>query len=84
MFCLILGRGPNQIAQRNQIKIHGIGLGNDLPDYQLLTSPPGIGLINALTIFAETGDLRRFGHYQHFLKFCGTHLATIQSGTFWG
>ena len=36
----------------------------DLPDYQLLTSIPGIGPINALTILAEAGDLRRFGHHR--------------------
>ena len=42
---------------------------------------PGIGPINALTILAEAGDLRRFGHHRQFLKFCGLDLATRQSGT---
>jgi transposase len=49
----------------------------DLPDYQLLTSVPGIGPINALTILAEAGDPRRFNHHRQFLKFCGMDLATI-------
>jgi transposase len=48
-----------------------------------LSCPP-IGPINALTILAEAGDLRRFGHHRQFLKFCGMDLATIQSGTFRG
>ncbi|MEL4486167.1 IS110 family transposase, partial [Shewanella algae] len=45
---------------------------------------PGIGPINALTILAEAGDLRRFAHHRQFLKFCGLDLATCQSGTFRG
>jgi transposase len=53
-------------------------------DYKLLTSIPGIGPINALTILAKAGDLRRFRHHRQFLKFCGMDLATIQSGTFRG
>ena len=61
-----------------------MALVKDLPDYQRLTSVPGNGPINALTILAEAGDLRRFGHHRQFLKFCGMDLATIQSGTFRG
>lgn len=53
-------------------------------DYQLLRMIPGIGPINALTILAEAGDLRRFAHHRQFLKFCGLDLATCQSGTFRG
>jgi transposase len=53
-------------------------------DYQLLRSVPGIGPIIALTILAEAGDLRRFGHERQFLKFCGLDLATAQSGTYRG
>lgn len=84
MFRLVLGEGRSLIAQRNQIEDRAIALLKDLPDYQLLTSIPGIGPINALTILAEAGDLRRFGHHRQFLKFCGMDLATIQSGTFRG
>lgn len=84
MFRLVLGEGRGLIAQRNQIEDRAVALLKDLPDYQLLTSIPGIGPINALTILAEAGDLRRFGHHRQFLKFCGMDLATIQSGTFRG
>ncbi len=52
------------------------------PDYPLLRTIPGIGPINALTILAETGDLRRFRHHRQFLKFCGMDLATVRSGMF--
>lgn len=84
MFRLVLGEGRGLIAQRNQIERRAVELLQDLPDYQLLTSVPGIGPINALTILAEAGDLRRFNHHRQFLKFCGMDLATIQSGTFRG
>lgn len=84
MFRLVLGEGRSLIAQRNQIEDRAVALLKDLPDYQLLTSIPGIGPINALTILAEAGDLCRFGHHRQFLKFCGMDLATIQSGTFRG
>jgi len=96
MFRLVLGEGSSWlrhwserqwrrlIAQRNQIEDRAVALLKDLPDYQLLTSIPGIGPINALTILAEAGDLRRFGHHRQFLKFCSMDLATIQSGTFRG
>lgn len=84
MFRLVLGEARGLIAQRNQTERRAIELLQDLPDYQLLTSVPGIGPINALTILAEAGDLRRFNHHRQFLKFCGMDLATIQSGTFRG
>ena len=51
------------------------------PDYVLLQTIPGIGPINALTILAEAGDLRRFAHHRQFLKYCGFDLAKNQSGT---
>jgi transposase len=50
------------------------------PDYRLLQTIPGIGPVFALTILAEGGDLRRFGHHRQFLKFCGLDLAKAQSG----
>ncbi len=85
MFRVVLAEGRNLIAQRNKIEDRAIELLKDNPDYQLLTTiPPGIGPINALTILAEAGDLRRFGHHRQFLKFCGMDLATIQSGMFRG
>ena len=84
MFRLVLGEGRNLIAQRNEIEDRAVELLAQNSDYQLLTSIPGIGPINALTILAEAGDLRRFRHHRQFLKFCGMDLATIQSGSFRG
>jgi len=56
--------------------------GND--DFRRLQQVPGIGPILALTILAEAGDLRRFGHHRQFLKFCRLDLSTQQSGQFRG
>jgi transposase len=56
----------------------------DNRDFQHLQQVPGIGPILALTILAEAGDLRRFGHHRQFLKFCGLDLSSQQSGQFRG
>lgn len=84
MFRLVLAQGRDLIRQRNLIEAHAIELLAHRSDYQLLTSIPGIGPINALTILAEAGNIQRFVHHRQFLKFCGMDLATIQSGTFKG
>lgn len=84
MFRMVLAEGRSLIRQRNAIEDRATELLGDHPDYRLLTSVPGIGPINALTILAEAGDLRRFPHHRQFLKFCGMDLATVQSGMFRG
>jgi transposase len=80
MFRTVLAEGRSLIRQRNQIEARSIELLSGLTDYRLLTSIPGIGPINAMTILAEAGDVRRFPHHRQFLKFCGMDLATVQSG----
>lgn len=84
MFRMVLAEGRSLIAQRNTIEARAVEMLKDNPDYRLLTTVPGIGPINALTILAEAGDLRRFPHHRQFLKFCGMDLATMQSGMFRG
>lgn len=80
MFRLVLREGRSPIRQLNEIEARAVELLSELEDYQLLTSVPGIGPINALTVLAEAGGLRRFRHHRQFLKFCGMDLATSQSG----
>lgn len=84
MFRLVLAEGRNLVRQRAEVENRAVELLSDHPDFRLLTTVPGIGPINALTILAEAGDLRRFGHHRQFLKFCGMDLATVQSGMFRG
>src|SRR4051812_18498645 len=84
MFRLVLAEARNLVQQRNIIEAHAHELLCGHPDYLRLRQVPGIGPIHALTILAEAGDLRRFGHHRQFLKFCGLDLATHQSGQFRG
>lgn len=81
---LVVEKGRSLIAKRNEIEDRAVELFKTNDDYQLLTSIPGIGPVNALTILAGTGDLRRFQRHRQFLKSCSMDLATIQSGTFRG
>ncbi len=84
MFRMVIAQARNLIRQRDEIERTAHAMLSDNRDYQLLRMIPGIGPINALTILAEAGDLRRFAHHRQFLKFCGLDLATCQSGTFRG
>ncbi len=83
MFRLILSEHLELAQKRLDLekKAHETLIQN--PSYKILRSLPGVGPIIALTILAEAGDLRRFGHERQFLKFCGLDLATQQSGAFW-
>lgn len=84
MFRMVIAEARSLIRQRDAIEEEAEALLKGQTDYELLKQIPGIGPINALTILAEAGDLRRFGHHRQFLKFCGLDLATHQSGTFRG
>ena len=84
MFRMVIAQARSLIRQRDEIERTAHALLSENRDYQLLRMIPGIGPINALTILAEAGDLRRFAHHRQFLKFCGLDLATCQSGTFRG
>ena len=84
MFRMVIAQGRSLIHQRDEIERLAHDRLAEHVDYKLLRNIPGIGPINALTILAEAGDLRRFNHHRQFLKFCGLDLATCQSGTFRG
>jgi transposase len=84
LFRLVIAEARSLIEQRNALEAMAVELLDESPDYKLLCRIPGVGPITALTILAEAGDLRRFGHHRQFLKFCGLDLATHQSGAFRG
>jgi transposase len=84
MFRLVVAQALSLIRARDRIEAGADALLGGHPDYQRLRTIPGIGPIHALTILAEAGDLRRFGHHRQFLKFCGLDLATHQSGRYRG
>lgn len=84
MFRMVLAEIRSLIRQRDEIEALADDLLKESADYQRLRKIPGIGPINALSILAEAGDVRRFRHHRQFLKFCGLDLATQQSGAFRG
>lgn len=84
MFRMVLAQARSLIRQRDAIEKMADAMLAHSPDYQQLRKIPGIGPINALSIIAEAGDIRRFGHHRQFLKFCGLDLSTHQSGVFRG
>ncbi|KAB2674670.1 IS110 family transposase [Brucella tritici] len=84
MFRMVVAEARSLIRQRNEIEAQADELLRHSRDYQILRQIPGIGPINALTIIAEAGDLRRFHHHRQFLKFCGLDLSTQQSGQYRG
>lgn len=84
MFRMVIDEARGLIRQRNEIEAQADELLRHSQDYQLLRQIPGIGPINALTIIAEAGDLRRFAHQRQFVKFCGLDLSTQQSGQYRG
>lgn len=83
-FQLQLQRYQELTAQRQQLEDQAETILSSNPDYTILKTVPGIGPIIALTILAEGGDLRRFGHHRQFIKYCGLDLAKNQSGTLRG
>ncbi|ESZ57134.1 hypothetical protein X728_24735 [Mesorhizobium sp. L103C120A0] len=80
MFQMVIDEARSLIRHRNEIEAQADDLLRHSQDYQLLRQIPGIGPIEALTVIAEAGDLRRLGHHRQFLKFCGLDLSTQKSG----
>jgi len=84
MFRLTLNEHLDLCSKRAELEELAHSILKENSNYKLLRSVPGIGPIIALTVLAEAGDLRRFGHERQFLKYCGLDLSTQQSGGFRG
>ena len=84
MFRMVVAEARSLTRPRNEIEAQADEPLRHSRDYQILRQIPGIGPINALTIIAESGDLRRFHHHRQFLKFCELDLSTQQSGQYRG
>ena len=74
MFRLVVLEHLELSKKRLELKKQAHHLLKDNRDYQVLRTLSGVGPIVALTIAAEAGDLRRFGHERQFLKYCGLAL----------
>lgn len=59
MFRMVIAEGRSLVRQRDEIEEKADAALAANADYQRLRQMPGIGLINAMTILAEAGDLRR-------------------------
>ena len=81
---MVLAEGRSLVRQRDDIEARAEALLSDDADHRRLRTIPGVGPVNALTILAEAGDLRRFAQHRQFLKYCGLDLSTQQSGQFRG
>lgn len=84
MFRLVLQEALALREKRQQLEDRAHEFLKQDPQYKILRSIPGIGPIIALTIIAESGDMKRFSHHRKYLKFCGLDLSTHQSGQFRG
>ena len=79
-FRLQLSRQVQLNMERKQLDETAQRLLAENADFRRLLTLPGIGAIMTLTILAEAGDLRRFGHHRQFLSYCGLDLCKTQSG----
>ena len=70
MFRLGLEDRRRHLRQRNGSAGRAVQLPSDLPDTELLTTVPGIGPINAMTILAEGAPVMRSS--------CWTPLGQVQ------
>jgi transposase len=84
MFRVVLNEYLHLCRLRRELEEQAGTRLSDHADFRRLQTIPGIGSILALIILAEAGDLRRFSHYQRFLKYCGLNLSTERSGRFRG
>ncbi len=84
MFRVVLNEYLHLCQLRQELEEQAVARLSGHADFKRLQTIPGIGPILALLILAEAGDLRRFSHYQKFLKYCGLNLSTEQSGQFRG
>jgi len=69
MFRMQLSRQVQLNLERKQLDQTAQRLLAENADFRRLLTLPGIGAIMALTILAEAGDLRRFGHHRQFLSY---------------
>lgn len=59
-----------------------VHLGNQLPEFTILQSIPGIAESTAIRLIGELGDIRRFDTRQQLNSFIGIDLTSIDSGDY--
>lgn len=70
------------LEQKKEITTSMQQLSEELPEYHILLSFPGIGINSAVRIIAELGDIRRFNTANQINAFVGIDIRRYQSGKF--
>ncbi|WP_230914745.1 transposase, partial [Agrilactobacillus fermenti] len=68
--------------QKEKIQKQLIAQAKALPEFEILTSMPGIGELTASRIIGEVGDFTRFDNAKQINAYIGIDLRQYQSGTY--
>jgi transposase len=66
----------------SELEIRIVTLANELEDYKIVQSIPGIGEKIAATIISEIGEIDRFSHPKKLVAFAGVDPSVYSSGKF--
>lgn len=69
-----------EISKRDEIKKQIIDLCKDLPEFDIITSFPGIGDLSAALLIGELGEITRFDNANQLNAYIGIDLMRYQSG----
>ncbi|GGA65624.1 hypothetical protein GCM10008025_06780 [Ornithinibacillus halotolerans] len=72
------------IETKKQISNQMIEKAQQLPEFEILKSLPGIGAISAALFIGEIGDLSRFANHKKVNAFIGIDIRRYQSGKYAG
>ncbi|SFM75783.1 Transposase IS116/IS110/IS902 family protein [Psychrobacillus psychrodurans] len=64
------------------MEIRIVTLANELEDYRIVQSIPGVGEKIAATIISEIGEIDRFSHPKKLVAFAGVDPSVHSSGKF--
>ncbi|WP_300560464.1 IS110 family transposase [Companilactobacillus sp.] len=72
----------DNIVQKNKLKRQLIELGEQLPEFKIILSVPGIGELTVAQLLGEVGDFTRFDTSNQINAYVGIDLIRYQSGQY--
>lgn len=72
----------NLTIQKNKLKKQMIEMAKKLPDFEIISSMPGIGQMTAAMLLGEIGDFTRFDNANQLNAYVGIDLIRYQSGQY--
>lgn len=72
----------NLIKEKEELTKQLKSLAQKLPEFEIMTSFPGIGDLTAAELIGELGDIRRFTNNRKLNAYVGIDLNRYQSGTY--